>query len=225
MDMTKTPLLDRIQYPSDLRKLEINELKQVCDELRQLIIDELADHPGHLGANLGTIELTVALHYTMQTPEDLLVWDVGHQAYAHKILTGRKASFSTNRQFKGISGFPHPAESPYDTFVSGHASNSISASLGMSIATRLEQKNRLVAAVIGDGSMSGGLAFEGLNNASVHPNDLLIILNDNHMSIDRNVGGLSEYLVKMTTSRHYNSFRWKTYLMLKIGRASCRERV
>ena len=215
MDMTKTPLLDSIQYPSDLRKLEINELKQVCDEIRQLIIDELANHPGHLGANLGTIELTVALHYTMNTPEDLLVWDVGHQAYAHKILTGRKHLFPTNRQFKGISGFPHPAESPYDTFVAGHASNSISASLGMSIATRLENKRRLVAAIIGDGSMSGGLAFEGLNNTSVHPNDLLIILNDNHMSIDRNVGGLSEYLVKITTSKRYNSFRWRTYLLLK----------
>jgi len=161
------------------------------------------------------IELTVALHYVLNTPDDLLVWDVGHQAYAHKILTGRKDKFQTNRQFKGISGFPNPAESPYDTFVAGHASNSISAGLGMSIATALKNSNKLVTAVIGDGSMSGGLAFEGLNNASVHPNNLLIILNDNHMSIDRNVGGLSEYLVKMTTSRRYNNFRWKTYLMLK----------
>lgn len=213
--MTNNALLDNIRYPSDLKKLDVNDLKQVCEEVRQLIIDELADHPGHLGASLGTIELTVALHYVLDTPEDLLMWDVGHQAYAHKILTGRKEQFHTNRQFKGISGFPSPAESPYDTFVSGHASNSISASLGMSIASNLLEKNRLVAAVIGDGALSGGLAFEGLNNASVHPNNLLIILNDNHMSIDRNVGGLSDYLVKMTTSRHYNAFRWKAYRLLK----------
>ncbi len=215
MDMTNGPLLDHIQYPSDLKGLTTSDLKQVCEEIRQLIIDELADHPGHLGASLGAIELTVALHYVLDTPNDLLMWDVGHQAYAHKILTGRKSQFHTNREFKGLSGFPNPAESPYDVFVSGHASNSISASLGMSIASNLQYNNRLVAAVIGDGSMSGGLAFEGLNNASVHPNNLLIILNDNHMSIDRNVGGLSDYLVKMTTSKRYNAFRWKTYRLLK----------
>jgi 1-deoxy-D-xylulose-5-phosphate synthase len=215
MDKTIDNILDTIRFPRDLRKLNIKELPQVCTELRQLIIDELAKNPGHLGASLGVIELTVAIHYVMNTPEDLLVWDVGHQAYAHKILTGRKDQFSTNRQFKGISGFPNPSESPYDTFVAGHASNSISASLGMSIASGLKNENKLVVAVIGDGSMSGGLAFEGLNNASVHPNNLLIILNDNHMSIDRNVGGLSDYFVKMTTSRRYNSFRWRTYLLLK----------
>jgi len=215
MDMTNGHLLDSIQTPSDLKKLAIKDLNQVCHEVRQLIIDELANHPGHLGASLGAIELTVALHYVLNTPEDLLMWDVGHQAYAHKILTGRKDQFHTNRQFKGISGFPNPAESIYDTFVSGHASNSISASLGMSIATQLNNRHQLVAAVIGDGSMSGGLAFEGLNNASTNPNNLLIILNDNHISIDRNVGGLSEYLVKMTTSKPYNSLRWRTYRLLK----------
>jgi 1-deoxy-D-xylulose-5-phosphate synthase len=215
MENNTEKLLDKIRFPQDLKKLEIKQLPQVCSEIRQLIIDELACHPGHLGSNLGVVELTVALHYVLNTPDDLLVWDVGHQAYAHKILTGRKDRFSTNRQFKGISGFPNPAESPYDAFIAGHASNSISASLGMSIATGLENKKNIVAAVIGDGAMSGGLAFEGLNNTSVHPNNLLIILNDNQMSIDRNVGGMSDYLVKITTSKRYNSFRWKTYLMLK----------
>ena len=215
MVMTKGALLDHIQYPSDLKKLDVKDLKQVCEEIRLLIIDELSNHPGHLGASLGAIELTVALHYVLDTPNDLLMWDVGHQAYAHKIITGRKSQFHTNRQFKGLSGFPNPAESLYDSFVSGHASNSISASLGMSIASNLQHSNRLVAAVIGDGAMSGGLAFEGLNNASSHPNNLLIVLNDNHISIDRNVGGLSEYFVNMTTSKHYNAFRWKTYRLLK----------
>ncbi|MDP4278603.1 MAG: 1-deoxy-D-xylulose-5-phosphate synthase, partial [Bacteroidota bacterium] len=215
MDNTTTHLLDSIQFPKDLKKLNVNELPQVCTELRQFIIDELANNPGHLGSSLGVVELTVALHYVLNTPDDLLVWDVGHQAYAHKILTGRKDIFNTNRKFHGISGFPNPAESPYDSFVAGHASNSISAALGMSIANGLKQENRLVAAVIGDGAMSGGLAFEGLNNTSVHPNDLLIILNDNQMAIDPNVGGLSDYLVKITTSKKYNSFRWRTYLLLK----------
>jgi len=208
-------ILKTIDFPADLRKLDIKDLPQVCTELRQLIIDELAENPGHLGANLGVVELTVALHYVLNTPVDQLVWDVGHQAYGHKILTGRREVFSTNRKFKGISGFPNPAESPYDSFIAGHASNSISAALGLSIAAKINGDHHLVAAVIGDGAMSGGLAFEGLNNASVHPNDLLIILNDNHMSIDRNVGGMSEYLVKITTSRGYNRLRWKTFLLLK----------
>ncbi|MCX6308261.1 MAG: 1-deoxy-D-xylulose-5-phosphate synthase [Bacteroidia bacterium] len=210
-----TNILSSIDYPDDLRKLSINQLPQVCTELRKRIIDELSNNPGHLGANLGVVELTVALHYVLNTPEDKLVWDVGHQAYGHKILTGRRDRFSTNRKFKGLSGFPNPAESPYDAFIAGHSSNSISAALGISIASKVQGKEHLVAAVIGDGAMSGGLAFEGLNNASVYPNDLLIILNDNHMSIDRNVGGMSDYLVKMTTSKHYNNIRWKTYLLLK----------
>lgn len=215
MDTTTEKKLHSIQSPKDLKQLDIHALPGICNEIRQLIIDELAENPGHLGANLGTVELTVALHYVLNTPEDLLVWDVGHQAYAHKILTGRRDVFHSNRKLGGISGFPNPAESTYDTFTAGHASNSISAALGMSIALGLEHKKNRVAAVIGDGSMSGGLAFEGLNNASVHPNDLLIILNDNHMSIDRVVGGMSEYLVKITTSKHYNKLRWKTFLLLK----------
>lgn len=215
MNTTTEKKLHSIQSPKDLKQLDIHALPGICNEIRQLIIDELAENPGHLGANLGTVELTVALHYVLNTPEDLLVWDVGHQAYAHKILTGRRDVFHSNRKLGGISGFPNPAESTYDTFTAGHASNSISAALGMSIALGLEHKKYRVAAVIGDGSMSGGLAFEGLNNASVHPNDLLIILNDNHMSIDRVVGGMSEYLVKITTSKHYNKLRWKTFLLLK----------
>jgi len=210
-----TNILSTIDFPDDLRKLSIQELPQVCTELRNRIINELSSNPGHLGANLGVVELTVALHYVLNTPEDKLVWDVGHQAYGHKILTGRRDRFNTNRKFKGISGFPNPEESPYDAFIAGHSSNSISAALGISIASKVQGKDHLVAAVIGDGAMSGGLAYEGLNNASVYPNDLLIILNDNHMSIDRNVGGMSDYLVKMTTSKHYNNIRWKTYLFLK----------
>jgi 1-deoxy-D-xylulose-5-phosphate synthase len=210
-----TNLLQAIDSPVDLRKLDLKELPAVCDELRQLIIEELSNNPGHLGANLGVVELTVALHYVLNTPEDKLVWDVGHQAYGHKILTGRRERFSTNRKFKGISGFPNPAESEYDAFIAGHASNSISAALGLSIASKVMGRSHLVAAVIGDGAMSGGLAFEGLNNASEHPNDLLIILNDNHMAIDRNVGGMSHYLVNITTSRRYNNIRWKTYLLCK----------
>ena len=215
MEKVKDNLLNKIEFPSDLRKLKIEDLPQVCDELRQFILDELAENPGHLGANLGVVELTVALHYVLNTPSDQLVWDVGHQAYGHKILTGRRKVFSTNRKFHGISGFPNPEESPYDSFIAGHASNSISAALGLSIASKINGKKNLVAAVIGDGAMSGGLAFEGLNNASAHPNDLLIVLNDNHMSIDRIVGGMSEYLVKITTSKGYNRLRWRTFLLLK----------
>lgn len=208
-------ILSNIQSPEDLKKLDTEQLPQICTEIRQLIIDVLASNPGHLGSSLGAVELAVALHYVLDTPNDLLIWDVGHQAYAHKILTGRRDSFPSIRKLNGLSGFPSPKESQYDTFVVGHASNSISAALGMSIATKLNNEKKLVVAVIGDGSMSGGLAFEGLNNTSVNPNDLLIILNDNHMSIDRNVGGLSDYLVRINTSKRYNRFRWKTYLLFK----------
>ncbi len=215
MNKVTNKILSNIQSPDDLKKLDKEQLPQICSEIRQLIIDVLASNPGHLGSSLGAVELAVALHYVLDTPNDLLIWDVGHQAYAHKILTGRRDSFPSIRKLNGLSGFPSPKESPYDTFVVGHASNSISAALGMSIATKLNNEKKLVVAVIGDGSMSGGLAFEGLNNTSVNPNDLLIILNDNHMSIDRNVGGLSDYLVRINTSKRYNHFRWKTYLLFK----------
>ena len=194
-------LLKFISYPEDLRKLTLNELPLVCEELRQDIIKELSCNPGHFAASLGVVELTVALHYVYNTPYDRIVWDVGHQAYAHKILTGRREVFSTNRKFKGIRPFPSPEESEYDTFTCGHASNSISAALGMAVAAQKKgDRKRHVIAVIGDGSMSGGLAFEGLNNASSTPNNLLIILNDNNMSIDRSVGGMKEYLFNLTTS-------------------------
>ena len=209
-------LLNQINFPSDLRKLEVGKLEKVCAELRQYIIDVLSENPGHLGASLGTVELTVALHYVFDTPEDRIVWDVGHQAYGHKILTGRRETFHTLRKYKGISGFPNPDESEYDSFISGHASNSISAALGMSVASSLkEEKERHVIAVIGDGAMTGGLAFEGLNNASSNPNNLLIVLNDNNMAIDHSVGGLSQYLVDITTSQAYNKMRYDIYRGLR----------
>ena len=209
-------LLDQINYPEDLRKLPANQLKAVCDELRQYIIDVLSVHPGHLGSSLGTVELTVALHYIFNTPDDRIVWDVGHQAYGHKILTGRKERFSTLRTYGGISGFPNPEESEYDAFIAGHASNSISAALGMANAFQLKgEKDRQVIAVIGDGAMTGGLAYEGLNNASCNKNNLLIVLNDNDMAIDENVGGLSNYLVDITTSKTYNRIRYDIYKQLK----------
>ncbi len=190
----------------------MEQLPQVCDELRQFIIHELSHNPGHFGASLGVVELTVAMHYVFDTPEDRIVWDVGHQAYGHKILTGRKDVFHTNRKFKGISGFPNPAESGYDSFIAGHASNSISAALGISVAQRMEGKEgRQTVAVIGDGAMTGGLAFEGLNNAAFCKNNLIIVLNDNHMAIDPVVGGFSEYLVKLTTSQTYNRLRNRLY--------------
>lgn len=218
-DNSKNKILDTIHYPEDLRKLTVNQLPQLCEELRQDIIDELSCNPGHFGASLGTVELTVALHYVFNTPYDRIVWDVGHQAYAHKILTGRKEVFCTNRKLKGIRPFPSPRESEYDTFTSGHASNSISAALGMAVAAQKKgEKNRHVVAVIGDGSMSGGLAFEGLNNVSSTPNNLLIILNDNDMSIDRSVGGMKEYLFNLTTTNEYNRLRYKASKALhKIG--------
>lgn len=202
-------LLQQINSPADLRKLPIALLPQVCDELRRDIINELADNPGHFASSLGTVELTVALHYVFDTPYDRIVWDVGHQAYGHKILTGRRDSFHTNRKLHGIKPFPSPFESEYDTFACGHASNSISAALGMSVAALKQgETNRQVVAVIGDGSMSGGLAFEGLNNVSDTPNNMLIILNDNHISIDPAVGGMHEYLMHLHTSNWYNRMRF-----------------
>lgn len=201
--------LNRIDYPADLRKLRVDELPQVCGELRNDIIRELAVNPGHLASSLGVVELTVALHYVFNTPEDRIVWDVGHQAYGHKILTGRRDSFCTNRKLNGLKPFPNPDESEYDTFCCGHASNSISAALGMAVAANLNNEDRKVVAVIGDGAMSGGLAFEGINNASSTPNDMLIILNDNHMSIDRSVGGMEQYLLQLTTNSTYNNLRFK----------------
>ena len=207
---TTYSLLSKIDSPVDLRQLKPEDLPEVCRELRLDIIDELADNPGHFASSLGVVELTVALHYVFQTPYDLLVWDVGHQAYGHKILTGRRDSFSTNRKFKGIRPFPSPLESPYDTFTCGHASNSISAALGMAVAAaRHGESDRNIVAIIGDGAMSGGLAFEGLNNASSIPNNLLIILNDNNMSIDRSVGGMKQYLLHLHTSNFYNRLRFK----------------
>ena len=205
MEKQELGLLKSIDYPSDLRRLKIDDLPKVCEELRQDIVEELSVNPGHLASSLGVVELTVALHYVYNTPEDRIVWDVGHQAYGHKILTGRRERFSTNRKLGGIRPFPSPEESEYDSFACGHASNSISAALGMAVAN----KNRKVVAVIGDGAMSGGLAFEGLNNASSSPNDLLIILNDNNMSIDRSVGGMKQYLLGLSTNETYNAIRFK----------------
>lgn len=201
-------LLDKIYLPADLRKLPVEKLPQVCDELRQTIISELAINPGHFASGLGVVELTVALHYVFNTPEDRIVWDVGHQAAGHKILTGRRDRFSTYRRLHGLRPFPSPQESEYDTFACGHASNSISAALGMAVAAHMQGSDRKVVAVIGDGSMSGGLAFEGLNNASSTDNDLLIILNDNNMSIDCSVGGLKHYLHALHTSNTYNKLRF-----------------
>lgn len=203
--------LEQIDYPADLKKLPIDALPDVCNELRQFIIEELSHNPGHLASSLGSIELTVALQYVFNTPSDQLVWDVGHQAYAHKILTGRRERFHTNRQFKGLAPFPTPAESEYDAFVAGHASNSISAALGIDIASEMRHENKNVVAIIGDGAMTGGLAFEGLNNTSMDKNNLLIILNDNNMAIDPINGGFTQYLLDLTTSERYNKWRWKLY--------------
>ena len=200
--------LPKINSPKDLKRLAVTELPAVCDELRRDIIKELANNPGHFASSLGTVELTVALHHVFDAPEDRIVWDVGHQAYGHKILTGRRDAFSTNRKFHGLCPFPTPKESAYDTFACGHASNSISAALGMALVALKEGSQRKVVAVIGDGAMSGGLAFEGLNNASEIPNNLLIILNDNNMSIDRPVGGMNDYLMHLHTSGAYNRFRF-----------------
>lgn len=205
-------LLSKINSPEDLRKLRPEDLPVVCEELRQFIIDEVSTNPGHFGASLGVVELTVALHYIYNTPYDLLVWDVGHQAYSHKILTGRRDRFHTNRKYHGLSGFPKPSESEYDTFGVGHASTSISASLGMAVAASLQKDDhRKIVAVIGDGSMTGGMAFEGLNNAAVNNSDVLIILNDNNMAIDPNVGGVSNYLLNISRSKSYNRLKQEVW--------------
>lgn len=210
MDKNKFGLLSQIKYPSDLRRLDVSKLPEVCSELRQDIIDEVSANPGHFASSLGVVEITVALHYVFNTPYDRVVWDVGHQAYGHKILTGRRDTFCTNRHLHGIRPFPTPLESEYDTFTCGHASNSISAALGMAVAARKTgHADRHVVAVIGDGAMSGGLAFEGLNNVSSTSNDLLIILNDNDMSIDRAVGGMEKYLLNLDTNETYNRLRFK----------------
>jgi 1-deoxy-D-xylulose-5-phosphate synthase len=215
----KGKLLEKIKFPSDLRTLSAQELIQVCSELRQFIIDEVCSNPGHLGASLGVIELTVALHYVYNTPYDQLVWDVGHQAYGHKILTGRKDLFFTNRKYDGISGFPKMVESIFDSFGTGHASTSISAALGLAVASALKgEKDRKVIAVIGDGSLTGGMAFEGLNNAGILKNNLLVILNDNNIAIDPNVGAINDYLLDITTSKTYNKFKADVWNML--GRMS-----
>ncbi|MGX8689745.1 MAG: 1-deoxy-D-xylulose-5-phosphate synthase [Bacteroidaceae bacterium] len=218
-DIKDGGLLKNIDSPKDLKKLGLEQLPQVCDELRQMIIDELSHNPGHFGSSLGTVELTVALHYVFNTPDDRIIWDVGHQAYGHKILTGRRDRFCTNRKLGGLKPFPSPQESEYDSFTAGHASNSISAALGMAVADKRNgNSSRRVVAVIGDGAMSGGLAFEGINNASITDNDLLIILNDNNMSISQSVGGMRSYLTHLQTSRSYNKFRYYVSRLLdKLG--------
>jgi len=227
MNITPGPLLGQIQYPADLRKLSKEQLHQVCDELRQYIIDVVSVHGGHFGASLGVVELTTALHYVFNTPYDQLVWDVGHQAYGHKILTGRREVFHTNRKYKGLSGFPKRDESPYDTFGVGHSSTSISAALGMAIASQLKgEQDRQHIAVIGDGAMTAGMAFEALNHAGVSNANVLIILNDNCMSIDPNVGALKEYLTDITTSHTYNKLRddvWNLLGKLPVGKRFTRE--
>lgn len=202
-------LLKTIQSPTDLRKLSLEQLPKLCQQLREDIIEEVAVNPGHLASSLGATEITVACHYVFNTPEDRIVWDVGHQAYGHKILTGRRENFCNNRKLGGLMPFPSPYESEYDTFTCGHASNSISAALGMAVASKLTKQHRHVVAIIGDGAMSGGLAYEGLNNVSSQPNDLLIILNDNDMSIDRAVGGMEQYLLNLDTNETYNRLRFK----------------
>ena len=220
--------LPNINYPNDLKQLPKEALPSVCEEVRDFIIQELSHNPGHLGSSLGTVELTVALHYVFDTPHDQLIWDVGHQAYAHKILTGRRGRFHTNRQFKGLAPFPTPAESEYDAFIAGHASNSISAALGIEVGNEIAAKaavdgrraapvdgRRRVVAVIGDGAMTGGLAFEGLNNTSMNKNNLLIVLNDNNMAIDPIKGGFTQYLVDITTSERYNRWRWWVYRLAR----------
>ena len=210
------PLLAQIDTPADLRHLTVDQLPQVCEELRQYMIHELSTNPGHFASSMGAVEIVVALHYVFNTPDDRLVWDVGHQAYAHKILTGRRDKFDDNRKLDGLSGFPNPDESEYDTFTAGHASNSISAALGMAIAAELQDNDqRKVVAIIGDASISGGLAFEGINNATNNPNNLIIVLNDNDMAIDANVGALSTYMSDLSTSHRYNTVRYKIYQYLR----------
>lgn len=217
IDTRLYPLLSGIKDPSDIRKLDITQLTALCNDIRHFLINSLSENPGHFASSMGAVELTVALHYAFNTPYDRIVWDVGHQAYGHKLITGRAERFHTNRKLGGLSGFPNPAESEYDTFSAGHASNSISAALGMSVASSLnnESPRRNVVAVIGDASISGGLAFEGLNNAANANSNLLIVLNDNDMSIDRNVGSLNSYLAHLTTTKGYNTLRYKLFNALK----------
>lgn len=227
LDPTLYPELSKIDSPADLRKLPVDRLPDVCGEIRAFLVRSLSENPGHFASSMGAVELTVALHYVFNTPYDRIVWDVGHQAYGHKLLTGRAPLFHTNRKFGGLSGFPNPSESEYDTFTAGHASNSISAALGMAVASKLrnDRPPRNVVAVIGDASISGGLAFEGLNNAANSRSNILIILNDNDMSIDRNVGSLNSYLAHLTTSKSYNNMRYKAYRFFKrIGCISERQR-
>src|ERR1700759_3611636 len=227
MEITPGALLQTINSPADLKKFSREQLYQVCDELRQYIIDVVSVHGGHFGASLGVVELTVALHYIFDTPYDQLVWDVGHQAYGHKILTGRRDNFSTNRKYKGLSGFPNRSESIYDTFGVGHSSTSISAALGMSMAAKYKgETDRKTVAVIGDGALTAGLAFEGMNHAGVADTDMLIVLNDNCMGIDPNVGALKEYLTDITTSQTYNKFKddiWNALGKLPVGKRFSRE--
>src|SRR6187397_1159872 len=227
MQITAGPLLQTINSPEDLKKLSREKLHQVCDELRQYIIDVVSVHGGHFAASLGVVEMTVALHYIFKTPYDQLVWDVGHQAYGHKILTGRRDNFHTNRKYKGLSGFPKRSESEYDTFGVGHSSTSISAALGMAMAAKYKgEKDRKTVAVIGDGAMTAGLAFEAMNHAGVADTDMLIILNDNCMGIDPNVGALKEYLTDITTSPTYNKVKddvWKLLGKLPRGANFTRE--
>ena len=215
MDVKDTKYLQFVDVPEDLKKLKTDELPELCNELRNFIVNELSHNPGHLASSLGTVELAVALHYVFNTPYDRVVWDVGHQAYAHKILTGRRERFSTNRQFKGLCGFPSPKESEYDSFGTGHSSTSISAGLGMAVAALMKGEDRQVVAVIGDGAMTGGLAFEGLNNASMDKNNMIIIVNDNNMAIDPLKGGFTQYLTDITTSSTYNQVRNKVYQWCK----------
>src|SRR5215210_7836932 len=227
MDITPGPLLKTINSPLDLKQLPREKLHQVCDELRQYIIDVVSVHGGHFGASLGVVELTTALHYVYNTPYDQLVWDVGHQAYGHKILTGRRDNFITNRKYKGLSGFPRRSESEYDTFGVGHSSTSISAALGMAMASHYKgETDRQHVAIIGDGAMTAGMAFEAMNHAGIEKSNVLIILNDNCMSIDPNVGALKEYLTDITTSQTYNKIRddfWKALGKLPVGKNFSRE--
>ncbi|MDE5639053.1 MAG: 1-deoxy-D-xylulose-5-phosphate synthase, partial [Odoribacter sp.] len=215
-------ILDLINTPEDLRKIPEDDLTEVCQEVRRKIIDDCAENPGHLGASLGVVELTVALHYALDTPYDNLVWDVGHQCYAHKILTGRKEQFKNKRVYGGISGFPKMSESEYDAFGTGHSSTSISAALGMALAAQINgEEDRQSVAIIGDGSMTGGMAFEALNNAGIHNANLLVILNDNNMAIDPNTGGLNQYLLDISTSQTYNKIKNDVWNMLgKFNRIS-----
>ena len=225
MQIEAGALLKTINSPEDLRQLDPAQLHQVCEELRQYIIDVVSVHGGHFAASLGVVELTVALHYIYNTPYDQLVWDVGHQAYGHKILTGRRDNFYTNRKYQGLSGFPKRSESPYDTFGVGHSSTSISAALGMAIAAKYKAEDRKSVAIIGDGALTAGIAFEAMNHAGVSDADMLIILNDNNMSIDPNVGALKEYLTDISLSRTYNKFKediWKALGKLPVGKSFTR---